>query len=98
MFNFLVRGSGAHARNFSLLLTPGEVRLAPLYDLNTTLAFGAAWADRMAVCVGGEDRFEQIGNVNWLDFARELGLAPDWALAELTAMATARTANKAQPG
>jgi serine/threonine-protein kinase HipA len=86
-YNYLIRGSDAHAQNYSLLITPGNVRLAPLYDLNTTLPFGSVWARRMAMKVGGEDRFDRIDRASWDLFARDLGLAPEWMLAELADVA-----------
>lgn len=53
IYSFLVKGSDAHARNYSLLLTPGDIRLAPLYDLNSTLPFGAAAEARnLAMSIG----------------------------------------------
>jgi len=86
-YNYLIRGSDAHAQNYSLLITPGNVRLAPLYDLNTTLPFGSVWARRMAMKVGGEDRFDRIDRASWDLFARDLGLAPEWLLSELADLA-----------
>jgi uncharacterized protein (DUF1786 family) len=59
------------------MLTPGRVRLAPLYDLNTTLTFGTDWAEEMAMRIGGENRFSQIGAAHWELFAKDLGLETD---------------------
>ncbi|MCL2468598.1 MAG: HipA domain-containing protein [Micrococcales bacterium] len=86
IFNYLVRGSDAHARNYSLLLTPSEVRLAPLYDLNMTFSFGERWARRMAMRVGGEDHFDLIDARHWRRFAGNLGLDPGWTIDQLLAM------------
>ncbi|MEV4406636.1 HipA domain-containing protein [Actinoplanes sp. NPDC049598] len=36
--NWLLGGTDAHAKNYSLLLMPGQVRLAPLYDVASSLA------------------------------------------------------------
>ncbi|MDR3070888.1 MAG: HipA domain-containing protein [Propionibacteriaceae bacterium] len=85
--NHLLRGSDAHARNYSLLLTPGEVRLAPLYDLNSTLAYGANWAEHSSMSIGGEDRFSYVGRSNWENFALSLRLEPGWVLSELQGLA-----------
>ena len=86
MFNYAVRGSDAHARNYSLLLTPGDVRLAPLYDLNSTLTFGDHWANRLAMRIGGEDRMDAIRWANWTQFAAEVGLDTQWVRDELIQM------------
>ena len=89
IFNYLMRGSDAHARNYSLLITPGDVRLAPLYDLNSTLTFGAAGeATHLAMADGGEDRLDEISVGNWRLFAAELTLPEEWVLGEVQTMAT----------
>jgi serine/threonine-protein kinase HipA len=88
LFNYLIKGSDAHSRNYSILITPGDVRLAPLYDLNTTLGFGhAGEANQMAMGIGGEDRFAQVSRGNWRLFATSLRLSEDWVLHELATMA-----------
>jgi serine/threonine-protein kinase HipA len=38
-FNFLILGTDAHAKNYSLLLGTGQVRLAPLYDVASFLPY-----------------------------------------------------------
>jgi serine/threonine-protein kinase HipA len=38
-FNWVIGGTDAHAKNYSLLLSPGSVRLAPLYDLISVLPY-----------------------------------------------------------
>jgi serine/threonine-protein kinase HipA len=37
--NWVIGGTDAHAKNYSFLLTPGSVRLAPLYDLISVLPY-----------------------------------------------------------
>ena len=39
VYSWLVINRDAHARNYSLLHAPGSVRLAPLYDVNSSLMF-----------------------------------------------------------
>ncbi len=87
VYSYLVRGSDAHARNYSLLVTPGDVRLAPLYDLNMTFPFGDRWAHRTAMRIGGEDRLDRIEARHWLRFSDELHLDPGWTLDQVRAMA-----------
>jgi serine/threonine-protein kinase HipA len=101
IFNYLVRGSDAHARNYSILLTPGEARLAPLYDLNSTMTFGEQWATRASMRIGGEDRLDHINSRNWNQFASDVGVAPGWVRAELGGLAAhlpdAMAAVRSQP-
>ena len=40
-FNFVIAGTDAHAKNFSLLLSHRGARLAPLYDLASYLPYVA---------------------------------------------------------
>ncbi len=40
-WNWLIAGTDAHAKNYSLLLSAGQVRLAPLYDVASALPYGA---------------------------------------------------------
>lgn len=39
-WNWLIAGTDAHAKNYSLLLSAGQVRLAPLYDVASALPYG----------------------------------------------------------
>jgi serine/threonine-protein kinase HipA len=88
ILNYLIKGSDAHARNYSVLITPGDVRLAPLYDLNATLGFGdAGQANQMAMRVGGEGRFARISTGNWRLFATEVQLPENWVLDQVRTMA-----------
>lgn len=88
IYNYLIKGSDAHARNYSILITPGDVRLAPLYDLNATLGFGdAGQANQMAMRVGGEGRFARISAGNWRLFATEVQLPEEWVLDQVRTMA-----------
>jgi len=38
IFNLIIGNADAHAKNFSLLHIDGAIRLAPLYDLLSTVA------------------------------------------------------------
>ena len=39
-WNWLIGGTDGHAKNYSLLLSAGQVRLAPLYDVASALPYG----------------------------------------------------------
>jgi serine/threonine-protein kinase HipA len=54
VWNWLIGGTDAHAKNYSLLLAGGEVRLAPLYDIASSLPYGAHERKlRLAMKIGG---------------------------------------------
>lgn len=62
-FNCLVGAPDAHAKNYSLGLGPqGSVSLAPMYDVASALAYeGMARTGRLAMAIGGENRFGRVG-------------------------------------
>jgi serine/threonine-protein kinase HipA len=89
-FNWLIAGTDAHAKNYSLLLAGGPtVRLAPLYDIASFLPYGDAEFQKMklAMKIGGEYKLSQIGLREWRKFARETRLDADKIIAGLNAMA-----------
>jgi serine/threonine-protein kinase HipA len=76
-FNWLIAGTDAHAKNYSLLLGQnGAVRLAPLYDLASILPYPAVDISKvkLAMKIGGEYRLRNIGLRHWQKLAAELRL------------------------
>ena len=88
MLSYLTRGTDAHGRNYSLLITPGDIRLAPLYDLTTTFTFGERWANRLAMRIGGLDRIDLIDRRHWSGFAHDVGCDEAWVHEELLGLAS----------
>jgi serine/threonine-protein kinase HipA len=89
-FNWLIAGTDAHAKNYSLLLGGGpHVRLAPLYDVASTLPYDEFDMQKLklAMKVGGEYELSQIGLRQWQKFARETRLNVDELIARLRSMA-----------
>lgn len=78
--NWVIGGTDAHAKNFSLLIATRQVRLAPLYDIASVLPYPRRIplqkAD-LALRVGGEYRLAKIGRRHWERLVRELGLSAD---------------------
>jgi len=90
-FNWLIAGCDAHAKNYSLLIS-GEprVRLAPLYDIASILAYGDQfdlYRLKLAMKVGGEYELRHIGIRQWQKLAREIRFNADELIAKLRAMA-----------
>lgn len=82
MVNTVLRCTDAHIKNYSVLLEGSRVRLAPLYDLATFAPHAApGQVVRSAMRIGGEFRFDAIGERQCLDAARVLGLDLDRASA-----------------
>lgn len=70
VFNHLIGNCDAHAKNFSLLLDNGAVRLAPFYDLLSTKAYGTL-SSKFAMRIGGQLRGEWVAKQHWLKLADE---------------------------
>lgn len=90
IFNWLIGGSDAHAKNYSLLLASGAlVRLAPLYDIASILPYDHVDQRKIKLDmkVGGEYKLDQIGLRQWQKFARETRVDADVLIATLNSMA-----------
>ncbi|MFD3703927.1 type II toxin-antitoxin system HipA family toxin [Nocardia sp. NPDC058658] len=83
VFNWLICGTDAHARNYSLLLSGESVRLAPLYDLNSHLAFSDGSGNDLSMSVNQTYRAEQIAMTDWARFAPAVHVEPDWLREEI---------------
>ena len=91
-FNWLIAGTDAHAKNYSLLLgSPGRVRLAPLYDLGSALPYPGLRQDKltMAMKIGNTYRLRDIRRHHWEKLAGELRLPVEATLARIIEMAQA---------
>jgi serine/threonine-protein kinase HipA len=89
-FNWLIAGTDAHAKNYSLLIGSGpRIRLAPLYDLASILPYDEfdMHKVKLAMKVGGEYLLRQIGVRQWQKFAKEMRVDSDRLIAGLGAMA-----------
>jgi serine/threonine-protein kinase HipA len=76
LFNFAIANYDAHSKNYSLLLDgPGSIRLAPLYDLISTVVFQGT--DRkLAMRYGGENRPAYLRGRHFDRLAAELEVKP----------------------
>lgn len=88
VFGWLVLSTDGHAKNFSLLLSGHQVRLAPLYDVASALPYLAhPRRARLAQKIGGEHRPSSIQLRHWDRLSTALGLGGDAARARITALA-----------
>jgi serine/threonine-protein kinase HipA len=91
-FNWLIAGTDAHAKNYSLLLgSQGRVRLAPLYDLGSALPYPGLRQDKLAMAmkIGNTYRLRDIRCHHWEKLLRELRLPVEATMARIIAMAEA---------
>jgi serine/threonine-protein kinase HipA len=88
-FNWIIAGTDAHAKNYSLLLSGRRIRLAPLYDVASILPYDDFDFQKMklAMKVGGEYKLSLIGLRQWQKFAREMRIDTDALVERLAAMA-----------
>jgi serine/threonine-protein kinase HipA len=79
VFNALIGNADAHAKNLAILYTPRGPRLAPFYDLISTLVYPDL-SSRLAMRIGGENRLNWIQQRHWEKFSREVGIKARWTL------------------
>ncbi len=97
-FNVLIGNHDAHAKNFSLLYGEGtvgtgpDIRLAPLYDLVSTVHYPGLTTN-MAMKLGGEYRSDRLSKGHFEKFAEDAGLAKPMVVRRVSELAqTCRSA------
>lgn len=78
--NWIIGGTDAHAKNYSLLLSAGSVRLAPLYDLISILPYPRRVPYReakLAMRVDREYALWKIRRRHWAGLAARCDLDPE---------------------
>jgi len=91
-FNWIIAGTDAHAKNYSVLIgRGGAVRLAPLYDVASFLPYAQHGVRKLklAMKIGGKYRLHEIGAYQWTKLARELGRHPEELTGSILAMCRA---------
>jgi serine/threonine-protein kinase HipA len=84
----LIGNTDAHAKNVSFFSDHQGLRLAPAYDLVSTLAFGAANLDHMlAMAIGDNFDIRSIKAFDWAQMANENALQPRLVQRELQRIA-----------
>ncbi len=86
-WSWIIGGTDAHAKNYSLLLSGSQVRLAPLYDIASALPYGHERKLRMAMKVGDEYTLHNYRNP-WPRAADRLGLDRDWLVRRVAELAS----------
>ncbi len=90
MFNWLIGGTDAHAKNYSLLIDAGdEIRLAPLYDLSSQLPYPDLVAQRLSMKIGDHYEFARVSAADWRKLARACALDEEHVIGMLLEMAKA---------
>jgi serine/threonine-protein kinase HipA len=93
-FNWIIAGTGAHAKNYSLLHAGHQTRLAPLYDIASALPYDSSDGHklRLAMKVGNHYRLRATDRPSsWRGLADDVGVPFDDVVSrvlELTTLAT----------
>lgn len=73
IWNWIIAGSDAHAKNYSLLLSGNDVRLAPLYDIASALPYKNFEQKKIRLAMKfGTDYSLEVRASTWSTLAREL--------------------------
>ena len=73
IFNLIVGNADAHGKNFSILYDEQGPRIAPLYDLLSTVIYPEL-SPRMAMTIGRRAALADMNADGWQVFAREAGI------------------------
>lgn len=75
IFNWIIGGTDAHAKNYSIFLGSGKVILTPLYDLNTLLPYtDNIDREKMSMSINKKYQFGQVQIRDWVKMAEKCGL------------------------
>jgi serine/threonine-protein kinase HipA len=91
-FNWLIAGTDAHAKNYSILIgAGGAARLAPLYDVASLLPYPDfnPHKTRLAMRIGDKYRLRDIDAHAWAKLTKQLRLDGPWWRDRLRDMARA---------
>lgn len=98
IFNWLIGGTDAHAKNYSLLLGgEGTVRLAPLYDIASAYGLADQQPQKMKMAMKIEYYLlERVTTRHWMRWAETTGIDPDEIAGRIMLMAADLPAHIAQ--
>ena len=79
IFNWIVAGTDAHAKNYSLLLAGRQIRLAPMYDVASALPYDTSKGFDLALAMklGGDYKLRSHRRSTWPKVAAAAGLPTD---------------------
>jgi serine/threonine-protein kinase HipA len=88
LFNYLIMGTDAHAKNYSLIYgRDGDFTLAPLYDLSSYLPYVSQRKDmRLAMRIGRDYKDRSILKGNFIQLCKQCNYPEGQLLAQANAM------------
>ena len=85
VFNVLSGNCDSHGKNLSFLYRNGTCRLAPHYDLVSTINYKSV-SLKMAMSIGGEEIVHNIRRSHWTAQAKAMGIGPKMIHTHVTEM------------
>ena len=83
IFNYLIGNADAHGKNSSILYRgKGQKRLAPIYDVMSTVIYGNL-SRVNAMSIGGARKFAEVKRERFGEMAEETGMRPQLAIDRL---------------
>lgn len=90
MLNWLIGGTDAHAKNYSLLVAAAdEIRLAPLYDISSQLPYPELVGQRVSMKIGDHYDIARVSKADWRKFAATSTVAEERVFSMLAELARA---------
>jgi serine/threonine-protein kinase HipA len=86
-FNTLVGNADAHAKNYSVLLRPDGVGLAPIYDV-VPIGLYPTFEQELAMRISGARYPQAVSRDHWRKFARRVEMDPDDVVSIVSGVAT----------
>ncbi|MFI5736672.1 type II toxin-antitoxin system HipA family toxin [Kribbella sp. NPDC051587] len=80
VYNVAIAATDAHAKNFSLLLSARDIRLAPLYDVASFLPYDQESRLQSAMKIGEHWDMTSVTEKDWAAVGTRLGLTRDEAI------------------
>lgn len=76
VFNTLIGNADAHAKNYSVLLRPGQISLASLYDA-VPLSLYPQYDQNLAMRIAGARQAQAVGLSHWRKLAKRINFDPE---------------------
>ena len=91
IYNCIIGNTDAHGKNFSIFhRREGHVSLTPFYDLCSIYPYkDIIKHNRMAMSIGGKQRFDKLDEDNWRKFAEIVCLSEEEMSEKMTSVANA---------
>lgn len=96
IFNLIIGNADAHAKNFSLLHIDSTIRLAPLYDLLSTIAYPDL-SPKLAMKIAKKATLEKIEPRHWDRFAEDVNIGAPYLRRRVRQLCEATLAQLAAP-